>query len=427
MNKLKNLTKVQKIVSLLVVICLIIGSILVVNSLTKSKDIFYAKDNKDITIEYGNTYKPVFKDLVKTKSLNKEEIKELKKEVKITSNIKNEKDKEYPAVGKYKITFSNEDKKFTKLVYVKDTTAPVFDTSDASTTVTLGNKDFDFNTVQGLKASDLSGLTVTFDLSKVDFNKEGDYDASASAKDPYENVTTKGFKVTIKKKEEPKTSTTTSNVQGKVYQGGGKIVCIDAGHQARGNSALEPNGPGSSVQKAKVTTGASGVATGNTESSINLNIAIKLKNKLVAQGYTVVMCRESQNVNISNAERATIANNNNANAFIRIHCDSSNSSAPTGTMTMAPTTSNPYCANIAARSQVLAQCVLNNTCAVTGSKNRGVSKTDTMTGLNWSKVPVTIIECGFLSNPNEDRLLSSDSYQDKLATGMSNGIGEFLK
>ena len=49
-----------------------------------------------------------------------------------------------------------------------------------------------------------------------------------------------------------------------------------------------------------------------------------------------------------------------------------------------------------------------------------------MTGLNWSQVPVTIIEMGFLSNPTEDRLLNDSSYQDKLALGIANGIGEYL-
>ena len=49
-----------------------------------------------------------------------------------------------------------------------------------------------------------------------------------------------------------------------------------------------------------------------------------------------------------------------------------------------------------------------------------------MTGLNWSQVPVTIVEMGFLSNPNEDRMLSSDDYQNKIVQCIVNGIGEYL-
>ena len=138
------------------------------------------------------------------------------------------------------------------------------------------------------------------------------------------------------------------------------------------------------------------------------------------------MCRTSQDVDISNAQRAEIANSNNVSAFIRLHCDSSTSSSATGTLTLAPSTSNPYCANIASESQTLSKAIVNNICNVTGSRNRGVSIVDNMTGLNWSKVPVTIVEMGFLSNPQEDQLLASDDYQNKIVQGIVNGIGAFL-
>ena len=61
----------------------------------------------------------------------------------------------------------------------------------------------------------------------------------------------------------------------------------------------------------------------------------------------------------------------------------------------------------------------------TGAKNRGVTRTDSMSGINWSKVPVTIIEMGFLSNEKEDKLLASSEYQKKIVQGMVNGINGY--
>lgn len=211
------------------------------------------------------------------------------------------------------------------------------------------------------------------------------------------------------------------------YEGSnGRIVTIDPGHQQYGNSQHEPVGPGAAETKAKVTGGATGVNSRLPEYQLNLNVALKLRDELISRGYTVIMVRETNEVDISNSERAAIANNANSDVFIRIHADSSSSSSAYGMSALCPTPSNIYCSNIYAASRKLSDSLLNSMQAQTGARNRGVTETDTMSGINWSQVPVAIVEMGFMSNPEEDSLLATDDYQSKLAIGMANGIDGYF-
>ena len=192
--------------------------------------------------------------------------------------------------------------------------------------------------------------------------------------------------------------------------------------------AKEPIGPGAKEYKAKVTYGATGKYTHKTESQLNLEVGLKLKKILESRGYKVVMVRTSQNVNISNKERADIANNAHAGAFIRLHADSSTNSDTHGATGLAPKNNNPYLAgSVISGSQRLTRNVLNSMCKRTGAKNRGISYVNNMSGINWCKVPVALIEMGFMSNKTEDYLLSDSTYQYKIANGIADGIDAFLK
>ena len=207
---------------------------------------------------------------------------------------------------------------------------------------------------------------------------------------------------------------------------GGRVVAIDAGHQAKGNSEKEPIGPGSSTMKAKVAAGAEGISTKLPEYKLTLSVSQKLRRILEERGYKVIMIRESNDVNLSNAERAEIANKSGASIFVRVHANSRDNNSVHGTLSMCQTAKNPYNGNLHAKSYSLSKKITDYVCAATGFKNRGVQETDSMSGINWCIIPVTIIEMGFMSNPEEDQKMAQDDYQELIAAGIANGIDAYF-
>lgn len=204
------------------------------------------------------------------------------------------------------------------------------------------------------------------------------------------------------------------------------VIVIDPGHQLRGDNNKEPNGPGSTSMKARVTSGTTGVATGVAEYILNLDISLKLKTELENRGYVVYMTRSTHDVNISNKERAEYANSVNADIAVRIHANGSSNASIRGVETYGPSASNPYVSHLSNASMSISKCIVNAYAAATGFRNRGARTSDIMTGINWSSVPVTIVELGYMSNAEEDRAMQDATMQNNMVQGIANGIDAYF-
>ncbi|MFE6703558.1 N-acetylmuramoyl-L-alanine amidase [Bacillus thuringiensis] len=205
------------------------------------------------------------------------------------------------------------------------------------------------------------------------------------------------------------------------------LVVIDPGHQQKANLNLEPIGPGATTQKYKVTDGTTGVVTKKREAVLVLEMAFLLKEKLEAKGIQVLMTRISQDVDISNKERATFANNYKANLFLRLHADGSENPNQSGFAVLTPAEGSPYTKEIYAESLQISQTIVNKMRENQQVKVNGIKFRDDLSGFNWSKVPGVLLELGFMSNYEEDKKLSDPQYVNSLLQSVTDSVDAYWK
>jgi N-acetylmuramoyl-L-alanine amidase/PKD repeat protein len=150
----------------------------------------------------------------------------------------------------------------------------------------------------------------------------------------------------------------------------------------------------------------------------DLDITLRVKSKLEAKGFEVVMSRTSD-TSRSLDDRVALANKSGADIFVSIHNNAALSPYAHGTETY-------WCANGVQGSNQLASLIQSNTVSSAGRANRGV-KTANFRVIKYTTMPAALIECAFMSNQTESDLLKTSSFRDKLATGIYKGIIKFAE
>lgn len=192
----------------------------------------------------------------------------------------------------------------------------------------------------------------------------------------------------------------------------GKTIILDAGHGKPDEGAQSSNG--------------------TTEAETNLKIALKVQNLLEQSGSTVILTRSDENAiydidaktlkqkKISDIHnRVKIGNESSADIFVSIHLNKIPQQQYDGWQTFYNKESN--------EGQKLAVSIQNNLNDAIQKENNRIAKTiENIYIIKHIEIPTTIVECGFLSNPQEEKLLLEDEYQNKLAWGIYNGIIDYF-
>ena len=150
------------------------------------------------------------------------------------------------------------------------------------------------------------------------------------------------------------------------------------------------------------------------EKDLALEVTLKVNKELTRLGFKTILTRSSD-VYPSLSSRYTLANNNNANLFLSVHFNSSTNETASGIETLYKNNSG------------FANSLQNALIKETNAKNRGLKYRNDLAVLNGSKMNAALVELGFLSNKNEESLISTTEYKNKLANALVKGIVNYVK
>ena len=201
----------------------------------------------------------------------------------------------------------------------------------------------------------------------------------------------------------------------------GLVIGVNPGHQRHTIKEQYPLAPGSSETAYGVKEGACGKFTGVPEYETTLQIGLKLARDLTEQGATVVITRTSNDVQLTNIDRAQMLNEAGVDVALQLHCNSVDNSNKQGNSGYIRTTGDWV-----EESYAISDCITRSITQVTGMKNLGVKINNNYMSLNWTTTPSVLLEMGYLSNREEDELLATDAFREKLAYAITEGLCEYF-
>lgn len=200
----------------------------------------------------------------------------------------------------------------------------------------------------------------------------------------------------------------------------GKRVVVDAGHGSFKSNKQERIAPNTDETKAAFDIGTTG--KNQTEEELNLSVALLLEKKLTDKNAEVFMTRSAHETDMTNIDRAEFANRRHADISVKLHADGSSDSSASGISVLIPGAQYISDTELLEKSKRAGEYVLHECVKSTGAADRGIVQRNDLTGLNWSEVPIILVEMGFMTNRAEDALMETAEYQQRIVDGIVNGL-----